>query len=99
MSKPAQNVSTIELLKQILKLNFTLQNFSPVHISLYPEPEQQTADCLWNGGGGGGMLTVHKDSVIYVRETCWVMSSTICSSEHTLQKKERNIYQNIFTTC
>ena len=54
MSKPAQNVSTIELLKQILKLNFTLQNFSPVHISLYPEPEQQTADCLWNGGGGGG---------------------------------------------
>ena len=40
------------------------------------------------------MLTVHKDYVIYVRETCWATSSTICSSAHTLQKKERNIYQN-----
>ena len=26
------------------------------------------------------MLTVYKDSVIYVRETCWAMSSTIFSS-------------------
>ena len=40
------------------------------------------------------MLTVHKESVIYVRETCWAMSSTICSSAHTSQKKEINIYQN-----
>ena len=40
------------------------------------------------------MLTVYKDSVIYVRETCWAMSSTICSSAHASQKKERNIFQN-----
>ena len=39
-------------------------------------------------------VEVYKDSVIYVRETCWAMSSTICSSAHTSQKKERNIYQN-----
>ena len=65
MSKPAQNASIIEFLKQNLKLNLTLQNFSPVHISPYPDSEQQTTDCL-----GGKMLTVHKDSVIYVRETC-----------------------------
>ena len=45
-------------------------------------------------GRWGKMLTVHKDSVICVRETCWAVSSTICSSAHTLQKKERNIYQN-----
>ena len=35
-----------------------------------------------------------QDSVIYVRETCWAMSSTICSSAHTSQKNERHIYQN-----
>ena len=35
MSKTAQNASTIEFLKQNLKLKLTLQNFSPVHISLY----------------------------------------------------------------
>ena len=46
MSKPAQNASTTEFLKQNLKLNLTLQNFSPVHISLYPDLEQQTTDCL-----------------------------------------------------
>ena len=49
MSKPAQNVSTIEFLKHNLKLNLTLQNFSPVHISLYPDSEQQTTDCLRTG--------------------------------------------------
>ena len=46
MSKPTQNASTMEFLEQNLKFNLTIQKFSPVRISLYPDSEQQTTNCL-----------------------------------------------------
>ena len=96
MSKPVQNVLIIEFSKQILKLNPTLQNFNPVPLSPYLDSEQQIIDFLWNRVDGR-MLNVHKDSVIFVRETCWSTNSTICFNVNTSQKKERNIYQNFIT--
>ena len=77
MSKPAQNALVIEFSKQILKSNPILQNFNPVPLSPYLDSEQQIIDFLWNGVDGR-MLTVHKDSVIFVRETCLATNSTIC---------------------
>ena len=65
----------------------------PVPSSPYLDSEQQIIDFLWNGVDGK-MLNVHKDSAIFVRETCWATNSTICLNLNTWQKKERNIYQN-----
>ena len=44
------------------------------------------------------MLNVHKDSVIFVRETCWATNSTICLNVNTSQKKEIST-KILFTAC
>ena len=93
MFKLAPNAQTIEFSKYILELNFILQIFNPIPLSLYLDSEQQITDFLWNGVDGK-MLNVHKDSAIFVRETCWATSFTICMNVNTSQKKERNVYRN-----
>ena len=44
--KASSKCINYRIFKQNLNLNLTLQNFSPVYISLYPDSEQQTTNCL-----------------------------------------------------